>query len=216
MNTETFTSQQIIARKLLQMKSFCVQTNNPFKWSNGWQSPIYFDDRRILSNQVARNFIWLELAHQIALTFPEREVIAGVAVNAIVHSAIVAEQLGLPLVYVYPKPKDHGLENQIEGEVSPKQKIIVIENQITTGVHAMKVVEALRNNGCHVQGIVTIFDYKMPMAAKRFLEADVPVYSLTDFQTVMEEAGKLEAISSKDINILQDWHKNPIKWSKSN
>ena len=208
--------EHIMARKLLQMKAFRVQTNNPFTWANGWQAPIYFDDRRILSYTAARNFVRLELAHKVAMHFPDRDVIAGVAVNAITHAVLVAEQLGMPFVYVYPKPKDHGLENQIEGELAPRQGVIVIENQVSAGIHAMKVAEALRNNGCRVQGIVTIFNYQLPSGMKRFQNADIPLVSLTDFNTVLEEAEKLEMWNEEQLFTLREWHKNPNKWRIEN
>ena len=204
----------IMARKLLQMKAFRVQTNNPFTWANGWQAPIYFDDRRILSYASARDFVRLELAHSVAINFPDRDVIAGVAVNAITHAVLVAEQLGMPFVYVYPKPKDHGLENQIEGELAPRQNVIVVENQVSAGIHAMKVVEALRNNGCRVQGVVTIFNYDLPAGMRRFENADVPLISLTDFETVLEEAEVLEMWNDEELRVLREWHKNPAKWRK--
>lgn len=203
-----------MARKLLQMKAFRVQTNNPFTWANGWLAPIYFDDRRILSYAAARDFVRLELAHKVAIQFPDRDVIAGVAVNAITHAVLVAEQLGMPFVYVYPKPKDHGLENQIEGELAPRQNVIVIENQVSAGIHAMKVVDALRNNGCRVQGVVTIFNYDLPAGMRRFQNADVPIIALTDFDTVLEEAEALGVWNEDELRILREWHRNPAKWGK--
>lgn len=205
--------EHIMARKLLQMKAFRVQTAHPFTWANGWQAPIYFDDRRILSYAAARNFVRLELAHQVATHFPDRDVIAGVAVNAITHAVLVAEQLGMPFVYVYPKPKDHGLENQIEGELAPRQNVIVIENQVSAGIHAMKVVEALRNNGCRVQGVVTIFNYQLPAGMKRFENADVPLVSLTDFDTLLEEAEMLGMWDAEQLQSLREWHRNPGRWT---
>lgn len=208
--------EHIMARKLLQMKAFRVQTAHPFTWANGWQAPIYFDDRRILSYAAARNFVRLELSHQVATHFPDRDVIAGVAVNAITHAVLVAEQLGMPFVYVYPKPKDHGLENQIEGELAPRQNVIVIENQVSAGIHAMKVVEALRNNGCRVLGVVTIFNYQLPSGMKRFENADVPLVALTDFNTLLEEAERMEMWDDEQLQSLREWHRNPGKWTVDN
>lgn len=208
------TIERIMARKLLQMKAFRVQTNNPFTWANGWQAPIYFDDRRILSYTAARDFVRLELAHQVAINFPDRDVIAGVAVNAITHAVLAAEQLGMPFVYVYPKPKDHGLENQIEGELAPRQNVIVIENQVSAGIHAMKVVDALRNNGCRVLGVVTIFDYRLHAGIKRFQNADVPLVALTDFDTVLDEAARLGIWNDEELKVLREWRRNPAKWRK--
>lgn len=151
--------QNLTAIKMLQLKAFKFQLSNPFKWANGWFAPLYCDDRKILSYPKIRNFVRIELARTIAEMYPEADVIAGVATNAIAHGVLVAEQLGLPFVYVHPTPKDHGLENQIEGDLMPRQSVVIVENQVNVGSNCLKVVKALEDNGCRVLGIVTIFDY---------------------------------------------------------
>ena len=151
--------QNLTAIKMLQLKAFKFQLNNPFKWGNGWCAPLYCDDRKILSYPKIRNFVRIELARVIAEMYPDADVIAGVATNAIAHGVLVAEQLGLPFVYVHPTPKDHGLENQIEGDLRPRQSVVIVENQVNIGSNCLKVAKVLRENGCKVLGVVTIFDY---------------------------------------------------------
>lgn len=204
--------ESITARKLLQMKAFYVQVAHPFKWSNGWKAPIYLDDRKILSFAQARAFIKLELSRIVAEHFPDIDLIAGVATSAIAHGVLVAEQLGLPFVYVYPTPKDHGMENQIEGELRPRQKVVIIENQVNMGMNLANVIEAIRNNGCMVEGVITIFDYQFPAAQKRLSVAGVPLLSLTNFETILAQAEQDNIYSTEDIAILKEWHRTPTKW----
>lgn len=208
------TLSRIIAKKLLQLKSFSVQINNPFTWGNGWKSPIYMDDRKILSYTYARNFIKLELARMIAERYPDADVVAGIATTAIAHGVLVAEQLGLPFIYVHPSPKDHGLENQIEGDLRPRQKVVIIENQVNVGQNAIRVIEAIRNSGCTVLGVVTIFDYQFPQSRKVLGEADVELVSLTDYNTIIEVAREENLTNDETIAQLEAWHKNPISWKK--
>ena len=204
----------LVAKKLLQLKAFRLQVNNPFTWANGWKSPIYFDDRKIFSYTYMRNFIKLELSRIVAELYPDADVIAGIAINAIAHGVLVAEQLALPYIYVYPTPKDHGLENRIEGDLRPKQKVVIIENQVNVGYNAMKVTDAIRNNGCSVEGVVTLFDYRLSSAQKLFREADVPLTALTNFQAVVQEAVSYNVFSPEDLSQLEKWHQNPAKWKK--
>ncbi len=204
--------ESITARKLLQMKAFYVQVAHPFLWSNGWKAPIYLDDRKILSFAQARAFIKLELSRLVAEHFPDIDLVAGVATSGIAHGVLVAEQLGLPFVYVHPTPKDHGMENQIEGELRPRQKVVVVENQVNTGVNLANVIEAIRNNGCTVEGVVTIFDYQFPAAQKRLSVAGVPLLALTNFETILAQAEQDNIYTSEDIAILKDWHRTPAKW----
>lgn len=204
----------LVAKKLLQLKAFRLQVNSPFTWANGWKSPIYFDDRKIFSYTYMRSFIKLELSRIVAEVYPDADVIAGIAVNAIAHGVLVAEQLALPYVYVYPTPKDHGLENQIEGDLRPRQKVVIIENQVNVGHNAMKVVDAVRNNGCSVEGVITLFDYQLPSAHKLFAESDVPLTALTNFDALVSQAVQARQITDTDITILKNWHANPAKWRK--
>jgi len=206
--------QYDIARKLIQLKAFSVQVQNPFMWGNGWQAPIYLDDRKLLSYPSVRNLFCLELARVVAENFPDADVIAGVATNAIAHGVLVANQLTLPFVSVYPVPKDHGMENQIEGDLRPRQNIVVVENQVNVGDHLMRVVEAVRNNGCTVLGAVTLFDYQFPKAQERLNEAGIPLLALTTYQAVYEQLQDNQQYSSEVLRTLQQWHTNPTKWKK--
>lgn len=206
--------QNLTAIKMLQLKAFKFQLNNPFKWANGWYAPLYCDDRKILSYPKIRDFIRIELARTIAEIYPDADVIAGVATNAIAHGVLVAEQLGLPFVYVHPTPKDHGLENQIEGDLRPRQNVVVLENQVNIGKNCLKVVEALRNNGCNVLGIVTIFDYAFSSTRKNMEKAEIDLISLTNLETVLHHAENLEIINEEQSKAIQQWQKKPSKWSK--
>lgn len=204
----------LIAQKLLRMKAFYVQTANPFTWANGWKSPIYFDDRKILSYVYMRNLVKLEMAHIIAEHFPDIDVVAGIATNAIAHSLLAAEQLSLPYVYVYPKPKSHGLENQIEGDLRPRQKAVIIDNQVHVGNDALAVTQALNSNGCTVEGVVTLFDLELPTARKKFEQAGLKLYSLTTYSAMMEVVKSEQLFREDVIAALEDWHVAPSKWGK--
>lgn len=204
----------VVAKKLLQLKTFRLQVKSPFVWANGWKSPVYFDDRKVFSYPYMRSFIKLELARVVAELFPDADAVAGVAINAIGHGALVADQLALPYVYVHPTPKDHGLENQIEGDLRPRQKVVIIENQVSMGHYAMSVVDAIRNNGCTVLGVVTIFDYQLANASKLFHDADVSLVSLTNFSALVAQAETDNVFPQADLKTLQEWQKNPAKWKK--
>ncbi|MCQ2342103.1 MAG: orotate phosphoribosyltransferase [Paludibacteraceae bacterium] len=203
-----------IARKLLQIKAFSVQIDHPFAWGNGWQAPIYLDDRKILSIPSVRNFFRLEMSRLVAERFADADVIAGIAINAIAHGILVAEQLALPFVSVYPYPKDHGLENQIEGDLRPRQNVVIIENQVNVGDHLLRVIESLRNNGCNVLGAITLFDYEFPIAKKRLNTADVQLFALTNFSAVCQEMQKTQLCTPEVMDALNLWHKHPNKWNK--
>jgi orotate phosphoribosyltransferase len=208
------TLEKIVAERLVGLKAIKLQPISPFKWGNGWNSPIYCDDRRSLSYPKERDFLKLEMSRIVAEQFPETDVIAGIATNAIAHGVLVAHQLSLPFVYVYPSPKDHGLENQIEGDLRPKQNVVVIENQVAIADVSLKVIEALRNNGCNVLGVVTILDYELEIGHKVLKKAGVPLVPLTNFSSVIETAAEMKYISKKDLQMPNDWHKNPSKWKK--
>ena len=146
--------------------------------------------------------------------YPDADVIAGVATNAIAHGVLVAEQLSLPFVYVHPTPKDHGLENQIEGDLRPKQSVVIIENQVNVGSNCLKVAEALRNNGCKVLGVVTIFDYGFPSTCTKLEKAELDITALTNLETVLHHAENLKIIDNEQSKAIQAWQRKPSKWSK--
>jgi orotate phosphoribosyltransferase len=206
------TLEQVLAKKLLKVRAIKLQPANPFIWASGWKSPIYCDNRKTLSYPIVRNFIKLELARIIIEHYEDVDVIAGVATGAIAQGAMVAEELNLPFVYVRSTPKDHGLENLIEGDLKLGAKVVVIEDLISTGGSSLKAVEAIRNAGCHVSGMVAIFTYGFPIAAERFKEAKVKLYTLCNYDAVLDEALKTEYIDESEIKTLQAWRKNPEKW----
>ncbi len=206
--------QEMTAVRLLQLKAIKFQPKNPFVWANGWNAPMYCDDRKVLSYPKMRDFIRLELARVIAEMYPDADIIAGVATNAIAHGVLVAQQLSMPFVYVHPQPKDHGLENQIEGDLRPRQSVVIVENQVNTGENILKVVEAIRNNGCKVLGVVTIFDYCFAATKRKLDKIDVSLTSLTNIETVLRHAFAMDLIDEEQKQIIEQWQHNPAKWEK--
>lgn len=204
--------ESITARKLIQLKAFSIQFTHPFQWANGWKAPVYLDDRKILSYTQARAFFKVELSRIVAENFPDIDMVAGIATTAIAHGILVAEQLGLPFVYVHPTPKDHGLENQIEGDLRPRQKVLIVENQVNTGSNLTKVIEAIRNNGCTVVGVVTLFDYQFPLTNKKLNVAGVPLFALSNYAAFIEQLKEDKLVSLETIGLLEAWHTNPKKW----
>ncbi len=203
---------EIIAKQLLQIKAIKLQPANPFVWASGWNSPIYCDNRKALSFVEVRNFIKGEFARIAREKYPEAEVIAGVATGAIAQGALVADLLGKPFVYVRSAPKGHGLENLIEGDFRPGQKVLVIEDLISTGGSSLKAVEALRSAGCEVVGMLAIFSYGFPVAAEAFAEAGVELTTLSNYQDLIGVAVAGGYVTSKDIATLQEWRKDPASW----
>ena len=206
------TLEKSVAEKLLKIKAVKLQPNNPFVWASGWNSPIYCDNRKTLSYPQIRSYIKIELARLILEMYPQVEVIAGVATGAIAQAALVADVLGLPFVYIRPTPKDHGLENMIEGDLRPKQKVVVIEDLISTGGSSLKAVEAIRNDGSEVLGMVAIFTYGFPVADQKFKKAKVKLTTLCTYDAVLSEALSTNYISEDDIETLQEWRQNPSTW----
>ena len=202
------------ASRLLQVKAIKLQPNNPFTWASGWLSPFYCDNRKTLSYPELRNYVKLELVHKVLECFPEAEVVAGVATGAIAQGALVADELNLPFVYVRSKPKDHGLENLIEGDLKPGMKVVVIEDLISTGGSSLKAVEAIRSNACEVIGMVASYTYGFPVAENAFREANVRLETLTDYEHVVAEALATGYIRERDVDVLHDWRQAPDKWKK--
>ena len=207
------TLEQIFAGKLLKIKAIKLQPTNPFTWASGWKSPFYCDNRKTLSYPELRNFVKLETARIIMEHFPEVEAIAGVATGAIPQGAMVADELALPFVYVRSKPKDHGLENLIEGELKPGMKVVVVEDLISTGGSSLKAVEAIRLNGCEVIGMVASYTYGFAIADKAFREAGVKLVTLTNYEAVVEEALATDYIKESDVELLNAWRKDPAHWN---
>lgn len=206
--------EKIVAEKLLKIKAIKLQPSMPFTWASGWKSPIYCDNRKTLSYPDLRNFIKIEIARLIRENYPEVDAIAGVATGAIAQGAMVAEELNLPFVYVRSAPKDHGLENLIEGDLRPNQKVLVIEDLISTGGSSLKAVEAIRKDGCEVIGMIAIFTYDFPVAKEMFKKAKVELTTLCNYQAILDVALSSNYISSSDMGTLQEWRKNPSEWGK--
>lgn len=204
--------KSIFAKKLLAVKAIKLQPNEPFTWASGWKSPFYCDNRKTLSYPDLRSFVKLELCHIIQEQFPEAEAVAGVATGAIAQGALVADQLGLPFCYVRSKAKDHGMQNLIEGQVAKGAKVVVVEDLISTGGSSLKAVEALRQAGVEVVGMVASYTYGFPVAEVAFREAGIRLVTLTDYEAVVEEALKTGYISKNDVPLLAEWRKNPSEW----
>ena len=208
------TSMKAFATKLLEVKAIKLQPNNPFTWASGWKSPFYCDNRKTLSFPALRNYVKQELVHNILEHFPEAEAVAGVATGAIAQGALVADALHLPFIYVRSKPKDHGMENLIEGELPKGTKVVVVEDLISTGGSSLKAVEAIRKYGCEVVGMVASYTYGFPVAKDAFEAADVKLVTLTDYEHVVAQALETGYISEADVNLLHEWRKDPANWKK--
>lgn len=207
------TVERIIAGKLLQIKAIKLQPANPFTWASGWKSPIYCDNRKTLSYPEIRTVIKTELTRLVTACFPEVTAIAGVATGAIAQGTLVADALNLPFAYIRATPKDHGLENLIEGELKLGSKVVVIEDLVSTGGSSLKAVQAVHNFGCEVIGLAAIFSYGFPVVKQHFKEANVPFYTLSNYNAVIEEALRINYIDDADIAVLQEWRNDPANWS---
>lgn len=201
------------AAKLLEVRAIKLQPNSPFTWASGWKSPFYCDNRKTLSYPRLRSFVKTELCHAIQEHFPEAEAIAGVATGAIAQGALVADEMGLPFVYVRSKPKDHGLENIIEGNLEPGSKVVVVEDLVSTGGSSLKAVEAIRNNGCEVIGMVASYTYGFPVAEEAFAKAGVELVTLTDYDHVVKHALAIGYIKPEDVEVIHEWRKDPANWN---
>lgn len=208
--------ERLLAEKLLHISAIKLQPANPFVWASGWNSPIYTDNRKTLSYPEIRSFIKVELCRLIMENFQNIDAVAGVATGAIAQGALVADTLGLPYVYVRSSPKDHGLENLIEGNLKPGQRVVVIEDLISTGGSSMKAVEAIRNAGCEVAGMAAIFTYGFPIAVKKFKAAKVDLVTLSNYNAMLEAALETNYISASDVETLQEWRKDPAAWQPNN
>lgn len=203
-----------IADFLLQIKAVRLQPNQPFTWASGWKSPIYCDNRKTLSYPKIRTAIRQTFSEQIQQAFGPVEVIAGVATGGIAIGALVAEEMGLPFVYVRSESKGHGLENQIEGVLETNQRVVVIEDLISTGGSSLKAVQALRKSGANVLGLAAIFSYGFEKAHQSFEEAECPFFTLSDYSHLIEQAINTNYISSSDLDSLRSWRTNPENWNR--
>ena len=207
--------ETIFASNLLTVKAIKLQPNNPFTWASGWKSPFYCDNRKTLSFPELRSFVKIELTRLILENFPDIDAVAGVATGAIAQGALVAEELSLPFAYVRSKPKDHGMENLIEGELKPGMKVVVVEDLISTGGSSLKAVDALRKFGCEVVGMVASYTYGFPVAEQAFADANVKLITLTNYEAVVAEALRTGYIAQSDVQLLHEWRQNPSQWMQN-
>ena len=206
------TNEKAVAEKLLEVQAVKLSPEKPFTWASGWKSPIYCDNRKILSFPYIRDFIKSEMCSVLFEQFPEAEMLAGVATAGIAWGAMAADQLKLPYIYVRPKPKEHGLGNQIEGFYAAGQKVLVIEDLISTGKSSLQVVEVLKQSGLQVIGMVSIFTYGFAAAEKAFKEAGVSYQSLTDYPTLINLAVEKGIVSGDTEQVLLQWRNDPANW----
>lgn len=203
-----------IAEFLLKIKAVKLQPNDPFTWSSGWKSPIYCDNRKTLSYPTIRTFIRQSFTEAILDIYGKPDMIAGVATGGIAIGALIAQELGVPFIYVRSSSKGHGLQNQVEGDISTGTNVVVIEDLISTGKSSLKAVDALRESGLIVKGVLAIFNYGFDAARKAFEEANCQLNELSNYETMIELALNQDMISQKEVESLHDWRKSPETWEK--
>ncbi|MCD4774226.1 MAG: orotate phosphoribosyltransferase [Bacteroidales bacterium] len=203
-----------ISEYLLQIKAIKLNNNNPFIWASGLKSPIYCDNRITLSYPKIRNYIRHEFVKIINEEFGDADVIAGVATGGIAQGALVAQELGLPFVYIRSSKKSHGMSNQIEGYIESGQSVIVIEDLISTGKSSLNAVSALRDAGCRVMGMLAIFSYNLDIAKENFKKSEVPLFTLSDYENLIKKAVEDNYVSDEDVYSLIKWRENPKKWGE--
>lgn len=207
------TNEKALASRLLHVKAVQLNLHQPYTWASGWKSPIYCDNRKVLSFPTDRDYVKSELCSVIFQSYPEAQVLAGVATAGISWGAMAADQLKLPFVYVRPKPKEHGLGNQIEGSLEKGQKVLVIEDLVSTGKSSLQVCEVLQQAGAEVIGMVSIFNYGFPEAAAAFQKAHIPLTSLTQYSVLIELAKESSQISQAEAETLMQWRESPSTWT---
>jgi len=201
-----------IANYLLQIKAIKLQPANPFTWASGWKSPIYCDNRKTLSYPDVRTSIKNAFVQQIKALYPDADIIAGVATGAIAQGALVADAMGLPNIYIRSSAKGHGMENLIEGYYEKGNKVVVIEDLVSTGGSSLKAVEALKKAGCEVLGMMAIFTYGFDVAVQNFETANIQLHTLSDYQSLLEQALEINYIQESDVETLGKWRENPSVW----
>ena len=206
--------EKIVAKQLLDIKAVKLSPENPFTWASGWKSPIYCDNRKVLSYPAARKVVYEAFVEIIKKNFKDVEVIAGVATGAIAYGMMVAEVLGLPFVYVRPKPKDHGTGAQVEGDLPPKARVVVVEDLISTGGSSLAAVDALHKADANVLGMVAIFSYNFIKSIRAFENANVELHTLSHYEALLEKAVEENYIKAEDLKVLKEWRINPEIWGK--
>lgn len=206
------TNEKAVAEKLLQINAIKLNPREPFTWASGWKSPIYCDNRRVLSFPYIRDFIKSEMCNVVFEQFPEAELIAGVATAGIAWGAMTADQLKLPFIYVRPKPKEHGLGNQIEGFYEKGMKAVVVEDLVSTGKSSLQVVDVMKQSALEVLGMVSIFNYGFSEAVEALKSRDIKYFSLTNYPTLIEIAIERNIVSLEQQGILLNWRTDPMNW----
>jgi len=201
-----------VAGRLLEVGAIQLNHKQPFTWSSGWKSPIYCDNRITLSYPVVRSYIKENLVRAIRLNFPRVDCIAGVATAGIPQGALVAEMMGLPFVYVRPKPKEHGMGNLIEGKVEKGARVVLVEDLISTGGSSLKAAQAMQEAGCNVIGMVAIFTYGFETAEKNFSEAGIPLVCLSDFTHLLQQAVDQKFLDENQLVYVKSWRLDPANW----
>ena len=204
--------EKIVAKQLLDIKAIKLSVDKPFTWASGWKSPIYCDNRKILSYPEARKLVYEAFVEKIKTHFTDVDVIAGVATGAIAYGALVAEALGKPFVYVRPKPKDHGTKVQVEGDLPKGARVVVVEDLISTGGSSLSAVHALENEGAIILGMVAIFSYNFIKSIRAFENANVELHTLSHYEALLEQAVAEEYVKASDIDVLKEWRINPELW----
>lgn len=202
----------LLVEKLLKISAIKLQPSSPFVWASGWNSPIYTDNRKTLSYPSIRDFIKVELSRLILENFGDADVVAGVATGAIAQGALVADSLGMPFVYVRSSPKDHGLENLIEGNLTPGQKVVIVEDLVSTGKSSLKAAKAVENAGGVVVGMVAIFTYEFPEAREAFEKAGIKLITISNYSAMLKTAVKTNYIQESDVETLAKWREDPAHW----
>lgn len=203
-----------LASHLLQIKAIKLQPNNPFVWASGWKSPIYCDNRKTLSYPAVRNFIRQNLTAIVREEFENVNIIVGVATGGIAHGVLIAQELGLPFAYVRSSAKEHGMQNMIEGEITEGQKVVVVEDLVSTGKSSLNAIEALKEKHVTILGMISIFDYGFDIAKENFKKAKCKLVSLSDYDHLIEKALKEKYIQKSEIESLSAWRINPAEWKK--
>ena len=207
-------TQKHFAEKLLQIKALQMNLQKPYTWASGWHSPVYCDNRKVLSFPYVRDFVKSELANMVLEHFPDAEVIAGVATAGIAHGVMAADLLKLPFIYVRSKPKEHGMGNQIEGVLEKGQKVVVVEDLVSTGKSSLQVVDVLREQGAQVLGMCALFTYGFPVADEAFAKAGLPLHTISNYKALMEVCEDQKIIQSDEKSTLEEWRVDPGNWRK--
>lgn len=205
--------EQNVAESLLQIKAIKLQPKNPFTWASGWKSPIYCDNRITLSHPSIRTYLRQQIVERIQEEFGSVEMVSGVATGGIPQGVLVAQDLGLPFTYVRPSAKEHGRQNQVEGEVVSGQRVVVIEDLISTGKSSIKAIQALKEAECNVVGLVSVFTYGFDIAKENFEEIKCPTFSLCNYDALIQVALKNNYILEEDMEMLKNWRLDPSNWN---